>query len=295
MLLLSFQTFNILSLLNLKASLYYNPVMKTIIFAFILSITIHILFLYNYKVQKKQENFIQENRLKPNSNKSSLTFVRLKKSKPIQSQQKPKTIDSTNKTEQKQQKEYTKVNKKILPQKKRTKKVIPITKEKEKKVVEKKQQLKKVDKQIQEQQKRSVKSDPLENFLLSNQVLDKELLDNETKSYIKLYGKEYDKFTKVQKEFLQNNLKSIGRITQNYLYKRGYPRIAVRTKQEGMNVIEFYLYPNGDISDMKIINSSSYSTLDKNTKETVETAYKDYPRPKEKTKIRIYVNYKILY
>ncbi|RXK00389.1 hypothetical protein CRU98_04315 [Arcobacter sp. CECT 8986] len=270
--------------------------MKTIILAFILSITIHILFLYNYKVQKKQENFIQEHKLKPNSNKSSLTFVRLKKANPVQSQPRPKSLDSTPKTLQnKQQEQYTKVNKKIVPQKKRTKRAIPISQKQEKKKLEKQKELKKVQKKIQEQQKRSVKKDPLENFLLSNPVLDKDLLDEETKSYIKLYGKEYDKFTKVQKEFLQDNLKKIGRITQKYLYKRGYPRIAIRTKQEGMNVIEFYLYPNGDISDMKIINSSNYSTLDKNTKETIETAYKDYPRPKEKTKIRIYVHYKILY
>ncbi|RXJ88116.1 energy transducer TonB [Arcobacter sp. CECT 8985] len=272
--------------------------MKTIILAFILSITIHILFLYNYKVKKKDEQFLQEHKLKPNAKKSSLTFVRLKKAQP-KVQKSVKSIESKavkkqiNKSEKQK---FKKVKKHIVPIKKRTKRAIPISKKKQEvKKENKKKQLKEVKQNIQEQQKRSVKQDPLEKFLLSNPVLDKKYLDNETKSYIKLYGKEYDKFTKVQKKFLQNNLKKIGRITQKYLYKRGYPRIAVRTKQEGVNVLEFYLYPNGDISDLKVINSSTYETLDKNSKETIEVAYKDYPRPKEKTKIRIYVNYKIIY
>lgn len=60
-----------------------------------------------------------------------------------------------------------------------------------------------------------------------------------------------------------------------------------------MNIVEFFLHPNGDISDLKLINSSGYSSLDKNSIETIEIAYKDYPRPNEKTKIKIYVYYKL--
>jgi len=60
-----------------------------------------------------------------------------------------------------------------------------------------------------------------------------------------------------------------------------------------MNIVEFTLHPNGDISDLKISNSSGYSSLDENTIETIEYAYKDYPRPKSPTKIKIYVYYKL--
>lgn len=116
------------------------------------------------------------------------------------------------------------------------------------------------------------------------------MLDDITKSYINLYGEEYNSFTKVQKVFLQKNLKDIGRITQSYLR---YPHIAVRTGQQGMNIVEFTLHPNGDISDLKISNTSGYSSLDENTVETIEYAYKDYPRPKTATKIKIYVYYKL--
>ena len=60
-----------------------------------------------------------------------------------------------------------------------------------------------------------------------------------------------------------------------------------------MNIVEFYLHPNGDISDLKLTESSGYSSLDKNSIETIEFAYKDYPKPKEKTKVKIYVYYKL--
>ncbi len=145
---------------------------------------------------------------------------------------------------------------------------------------------------IKPQEKRkTVPNKSLENFLLADPVpLDRNMLDEITKSYINLYGEEFNSFTKVQKVFLQKNLKDIGKITERYLR---YPSIAVRTRQQGMNVIQFYLYPNGDISDLKLTDSSGFTSLDKNTVETIEIAYKDYPRPKTKTKIKIYVFYKL--
>ncbi len=115
------------------------------------------------------------------------------------------------------------------------------------------------------------------------------------KEYRKLYKDEFDTFTKAQKRFLKENLSRIGYITQKYLYLRGYPYIAVKTKQQGTNIVEFYLHPNGDISNLHLIGSSGYEALDKNTIETIKTAYKDYPLPKEKTKIRIYVKYRLIY
>jgi len=83
----------------------------------------------------------------------------------------------------------------------------------------------------------------------------------------------------------------IGKITQRYLQ---YPEISAKTGQSGVNVVEFTLHPNGDISDLRISDSSYFTALDKNTIETIQIAYKDYPRPKEPTKIKIFVNY-ILY
>ncbi len=111
----------------------------------------------------------------------------------------------------------------------------------------------------------------------------------------KLYKDEFESFTKEQQHFIKKNLSKIGEITQKYLYLRGYPYIAVKTRQEGVNIVEFYLHPNGDISHLRIIKSSGYEALDKNSLETIKTAYKDYPLPSQRTKIRIYVRYRILY
>lgn len=107
-----------------------------------------------------------------------------------------------------------------------------------------------------------------------------------------LYGAEFGDYGLAQQEFLVNNLRDIGRITQRYLR---YPPSAARLGQEGVSAVEFYLHPNGDISGLKIIVSSQYMLLDRNSERTIEIAYKDYPRPISKTKIRIFVSYGIYY
>ncbi len=111
----------------------------------------------------------------------------------------------------------------------------------------------------------------------------------------KLYKDEYESFTKNQKRFIRDNLEKIAAITQKYLYLRGYPYIAAKMKEEGVNVVEFFFFLNGEITQLRIIKSSGYEALDKNSIETIKTAYKDYPWPKETTKIRILVRYSIIY
>ncbi len=106
----------------------------------------------------------------------------------------------------------------------------------------------------------------------------------------KLYGEEFDRLGKDEQKFIKDNLGSIGRITEKYMK---YPEIALQFRQEGTSLIEFYLYPNGDISDMRLLTSSGYKTLDKSSMETIWIAYKDYPRPSVKTLIRMYVGYGI--
>eukprot|EP01022_Parablepharisma_sp_SALTPOND_P015244 TRINITY_DN21388_c0_g1_i1.p1 TRINITY_DN21388_c0_g1~~TRINITY_DN21388_c0_g1_i1.p1 ORF type:complete len:291 (-),score=41.61 TRINITY_DN21388_c0_g1_i1:466-1338(-) len=104
----------------------------------------------------------------------------------------------------------------------------------------------------------------------------------------KLYGKEFGSFTKEQKKFIRDNLSKIGEITQRHLK---YPTLAGELQQDGQNIVEFYLHPNGDITELRLIGKTGYAMLDRNSISTIEIAYKDYPRPKTKTKIRIYVNY----
>ena len=275
--------------------------MKLIILAFILSLSLHFLLFSPFNEKKEQMN-------KPSTskdiNKSSINFVRILPKAQIKKTEKKVKVESKEEIVKKNEnkiivpKNYKKVEvKKIIPQKKKSivkkvKKTIPkpIKKVEVKPTPTKEVPIKKVVIKPQEKRK-TIQKKSLENFLLAEPVpLDRNMLDDITKSYINLYGEEYNSFTKVQKVYLQKNLKNIGRITQKYLR---YPSIAVRTGQQGMNIVEFFLHPNGDISELKLINSSGYGSLDKNSVETIEIAYKDYPRPKTKTKIKIYVYYKL--
>ncbi|ANV97760.1 hypothetical protein BBW65_02610 [Helicobacter enhydrae] len=116
-----------------------------------------------------------------------------------------------------------------------------------------------------------------------------QLADTQTKQNIsQFYGADFGQLGFEEKEFILNNLSYIGKITQRYLR---YPPNAGMLAQSGGNVIEFYLHPNGDISDLKIIKESGYILLDRNSIKTIEIAYKDYPHPKTKTLIRFYINY----
>lgn len=105
-----------------------------------------------------------------------------------------------------------------------------------------------------------------------------------------LYGEEFGSLDAEQRKFIKDNLSGIGRITQRYLK---YPTIAGKMGQQGDNIVEFYLYPNGDISDLKLLTPSGFTLLDDNSVHTIKIAYKDYPYPSVKTKIRIRVMYRI--
>ncbi|MCK0498448.1 energy transducer TonB [Helicobacter pylori] len=175
-----------------------------------------------------------------------------------------------------------------------------VEKVEEKKVVEKKKEEKKIVEQKVEQKKIEEKK-PVKKEFDPNQLsfLPKEVapprqennkgLDNQTRRDIdELYGEEFGDLGTAEKDFIRNNLRDIGRITQKYLE---YPQVAAYLGQDGTNAVEFYLHPNGDISDLKIIIGSEYKMLDDNTLKTIQIAYKDYPRPKTKTLIRIRVRY----
>lgn len=109
-----------------------------------------------------------------------------------------------------------------------------------------------------------------------------------SKEITDLYGGMAHSMSPRQLEYLDENLNSIGEITQKYLE---FPAAAGQLGMFGYTILEFDLYPNGDISDVMLLKSSGYAILDKNSRDTVIEAYKEYPRPKEITKIRLVVKY----
>ena len=81
------------------------------------------------------------------------------------------------------------------------------------------------------------------------------------------------------------------RITQQVLNRVGRVNIPNDLRVNRINVIEFYLHPNGDMTDFRFLKKSGFYILDDTTKETIEYAYSKYPRPEQKTLIRYKVGY----
>jgi periplasmic protein TonB len=244
--------------------------MKIIIFALIISISLHFLAFYNYENKEFNEKKHKEEIIEK---KSEVKFVKLKKKEIIEE---VKKIEKTIKKSLEAKTEKNEIVKKVD-----VKKQIDIAQSKnfQEKVL--KDQIVKKDNSLQ--------NSVLENFLSQKEPINKEIL-NELE---KLYGEEYKTFTKVQKAYLENNLNNFQVITQRVLTRLGYPPLAAKLKIDGANVIEFMFHPDGSITNLKITNSSGYEIFDKYSLELIEIAYKDYPRPTSSTKLKFNVRYQL--
>ena len=108
-----------------------------------------------------------------------------------------------------------------------------------------------------------------------------------------LYGSSYSRMSRSQRRFIDENLRRIIQISQRTLNYLGYPREAARFGEQGTNIVEFWLHPNGDISGLRLRRRINSSSLNRQTIEVIKTAYMHYPRPRTKTKIIIYVRYQL--
>lgn len=244
--------------------------MKIIFISFVISVLIHIILFFSYKIEKQNEN----KEAKKDIVKSEVTFVKLQ----------PKTKDKQSIKQEINKQEYSKKEK---------------VKQKDKPIV--KQEFKTKDfkkaKELQNSilkeqivnEKNSIQDKTLESFLSQKDLINKDVLDE----LYKLYGKEYETFTQVQKAYLEKNLNHFQTITQKVLNRLGYPKLAAKLRIGGINIVEFMFHPNGDISDLKIIGISDYTILDEYTLELIRIAYKEYPKPTEPTKLRFKVHYRI--
>lgn len=108
-----------------------------------------------------------------------------------------------------------------------------------------------------------------------------------------LYGDEFGKLSPGQQKYILDNQEIMRRITQQVLTRVARVNLPRDLNVNRSNVIEFYLHPNGDMSDFKFLEKSGYYVLDDTTKETIEYAYSRYPRPTEKTLVRYNVFYNL--
>ncbi|MDY3201541.1 MAG: TonB family protein [Arcobacter sp.] len=261
--------------------------MKIIILAFIISISLHLLLLKKYKDKELPENTPKKEIVEK---KSDVKFVKLKKNE-IQKTEIEKIETQVEKIEKPQITKKVETVKKEIKENKSTPKKIDKKVERKKEIdIEKS---KKFQKSILQEQivkeNNSLQEKTLENFLSQKEPINKEIL-NELE---RLYGEEYQNFTKVQKAYLEKNLNNFQVITQRVLDRLGYPKLAAKLKIGGINIVEFMFHPDGSISGLKIINSSGYAVLDDYTIELIEIAYKDYPRPTTPTKLRFKVFYRL--
>lgn len=111
----------------------------------------------------------------------------------------------------------------------------------------------------------------------------------------KLYGADWDKLSPGEKRYILDNKEIMRRITQEVLNRQAKVTDINDLNVNRVNIIEFYLHPNGDMSDFKFLKKSGYFILDDVTKATIEYAYSKYPRPEQKTLIRYNVFYNLRY
>ncbi|MEA3373310.1 MAG: hypothetical protein U9Q62_06425 [Campylobacterota bacterium] len=105
------------------------------------------------------------------------------------------------------------------------------------------------------------------------------------------YGDVFGTLSEGEQKYILDNQEIMRRITQEVLNRVGRVNIPNNLRVNTSNNIEFYLYPNGDISEIRFVSKSGFYVLDDTTKETIEYAYSRYPRPEQKTLIRYKVGY----
>lgn len=103
------------------------------------------------------------------------------------------------------------------------------------------------------------------------------------------YGDDFFDLSVTQQRYLLNNLQKIRRINDlvgNRLLQNKY-NDDIDSKEN--NTVEFYLHPDGTISQLTLLEDKGESLLDELTLGTIESAHSQYPRPKQTTLIRIRV------
>lgn len=125
----------------------------------------------------------------------------------------------------------------------------------------------------------------------ANQKVTKTRSSRVSENIKEAYGDAFGKLSEGEQKYILDNQEIMRRITQEVLTRVGRVNLPNNLRVNASNIIEFDLYPNGDISEIRFIDKSGFYILDDTTKETIEYAYSRYPRPDQKTLIRYKVGY----
>jgi periplasmic protein TonB len=110
----------------------------------------------------------------------------------------------------------------------------------------------------------------------------------------RLYGDKFNELSEGEQQYILDNQEAMRRITQKVLDRYAQSRIPNNIRTNDTNMIEFYLHPDGSISNIRFLQNSQLSILNDTTKEVIELSYAQYPRPKQKTLIRYRVAYNLI-
>ena len=105
------------------------------------------------------------------------------------------------------------------------------------------------------------------------------------------YGDMFGTLSAGEQKYILDNQEIMRRITQETLNRVGRVNVPHNLRVNTSNIIQFYLHPNGDITDIELVSKSGFYILDDTTRETIEYAYSRYPKPEQKTLIRYKVGY----
>ena len=296
--------------------------------AFLIALLLHILliilflFLGSIAPEKKVAQKKEQQRIKvslkenPKAAKESLTKNRVKKSKIappmpkgkqlkklvekpfVKPPEKPIKTEPINKPKPKPKKPKPKKTAPLPP----TKPYIPVEKAKPKpKPIEKIKEIVDINTTKEPKPKTKPKEhNKLYSFLSQEVEPDKTVAAKEksrkresriSEDIKEAYGDTFGELSEGEQKYILDNQEIMRRITQQVLNRVGGVNLPNNLRVNEHNIVEFHLYPNGDISDIKFVERSGFYILDDTTKETIEYAYSRYPRPKQKTLIRYRVGY----
>lgn len=93
-----------------------------------------------------------------------------------------------------------------------------------------------------------------------------------------------------EQQYLDDHLSAIRDILIRY---RKYPNRALLLKQEGQAKISFRLNGNGEVDDIRILETTGYEILDDDARALIQKTARYFPKPPKPIRITVPLNYKI--
>jgi len=103
------------------------------------------------------------------------------------------------------------------------------------------------------------------------------------------YGEEFFALSAGEQHYIIDNLQRIRKINEIVGTRLLRERPDDEIDPDDSNVVEFYLNPDGTISDLHLQKNRIGTALDELTLQTITLAHTKYPKPEQKTLIRIRV------